>query len=156
MTLLTSRKGRHHIRYAIFPHIGPLDHRTIRAGYNINNPMKLHYHPSPSTISPLLSAFKIEGSPSLVLDTIKRGEDDIDVSHGELPQRKGRSVIVRIFDSLGGKAKGVLKWGDVPIKKVEKSNILEDDGEELTILKGGKGVEIELRAFEVATYRLQL
>ena len=39
-------------------------------------------------------------------------------------------------------------------KKVYKTNVLEDDLEEL---KYGSGeVEIELRPFEVATYRLQL
>jgi len=117
--------------------------------------MKLHHHPSPSSISSLLSSFKIAGSPSLVLDTIKRGEDDADVSVGGLATRKGQSVIVRIYDSLGGKSKAVLTWGDVPVKSVYKTNLLEDDGEGLDIIKG-QGVEIEVGAFEVVTYRLQL
>ena len=33
--------GRHTIRYAILPHAGPLDSRTVRAGYNFNNPLAL-------------------------------------------------------------------------------------------------------------------
>jgi alpha-mannosidase len=147
--------GRHHIRYSIFPHAGPLDHRTVRAGYALNNPMKLHHHASPASVSTLLSSFKITGSPQIILDCIKRGEDDSDVSVGALPTRKGRSIILRVYDSLGGKSKAVLTWGDIPVKSVYKTNVLEDDGEELEIIKG-KGVEIEVRAFEVATYRLQL
>jgi alpha-mannosidase len=153
--------GRHHIRFAILPHIGPLDHRTIRAGYSFNNPMKIHSHPSPSSISPLLSTFKLEGNPAIIFDTLKRGENDEDVwydgSYSGIPKEKGRSVIIRVFDGLGGKARATLTWGDVPVKKVEKVGVLEDStGDELEILGSGKGVEIELRAFEVATYRLFL
>lgn len=148
--------GRHEIRYSIFPHNGPLDYKTIRAGYSFNNPMKLHHHPTPSQVSSLLASFNIEGSKSLIIDTVKRGDDDADVSRGELPAKKGKSIILRIFDALGGKSKGILRWGDIPIKAVFKTNLLEDVGDELVVLKSGKGVEIELRAFEVATFRLEL
>ncbi|TLD25936.1 glycoside hydrolase family protein [Venturia nashicola] len=148
--------GRHQIRYSIFPHSGPLDYKTIRAGYSFNNPMKLHHHPKPASISSLLSSFNIDGSKSLIIDTVKRGDDDVDVSRGELPAMKGKSVILRIFEALGGKSKGILTWGDIPVKAVYKTNLLEDVGDELVVLKSGKGVEIELRAFEVATFRLEL
>jgi len=107
-------------------------------------------------IKSLLSSFSIEGAPNLIIDCVKRGEDDEDVSAGELPKRKGRSIIVRLFDSLGGKSRGVLNWGDIPVKTAWKTNVLEDDLEEVKIASTGKGVEIEVRAFEVATYRLQL
>jgi alpha-mannosidase len=153
-------KGRHHIRYAIFPHAGPLDHRTIRAGYAFNNPMRIHYHTHPSSISSLLSSFKIKGNPAIVLDTIKRGENDEDVwydgTYGGIPASKGRSVVVRVYDSLGGKARGRLVWRDVLVKRVVKCNVLEDEEEELEVLGSEKGVAIELRPFEVATYKLVL
>ena len=146
--------GRHHIRYAIFPHAGPLDHRTVRTARNFNSPLQVYSHASPATAASSLSSITLDGSPALVLDTIKRGEDDEDVSRGELPQRKGRSIIVRIYESLGGKARGVIKTS-LDVRKVWKTNLLEDDGEELVISKDGE-VGIELRAFEVATFRLQL
>jgi len=57
---------------------------------------------------------------------------------------------------MGGKSKGVLEWGVLPVKKVTKCNVLEDDEDEIQIASDGKGVEIEIRAFEVATFRLQL
>lgn len=57
---------------------------------------------------------------------------------------------------MGGKSKGVLEWGVLPVKKVTKCNVLEDDEDEIQIASNGKGVEIEIRAFEVATFRLQL
>lgn len=95
----------------------------------------------------------LSGSPALIISTIKRGEDDEDVSRGELPARKGRSIVVRVYESLGGKARGLLKC-TLEVQKCWKTNLLEDDEEELTWQNGE--VKLELRAFEVATYRLQL
>ena len=37
--------------------------------------------------------------------------------------------ILRIYDALGGKSKGVLTWGDIGVKKVVKVNALEDEEE---------------------------
>ena len=108
-----------------------------------------------SSTSSLLSAITLHGSSSLILDCVKRGEDDEDVSRGELPKRKARSIILRIYDSLGGTSRGTIKISKaLDVKRVWKTNVLEDDEAECK-LKGGE-VEIELRPFEVATYRLQL
>ena len=155
--LIKTRLGRHHIRYAILPHAGPLDSRTVRTAYNFNHPFKILSVPTSSPISSataaLLSSISLTGSPSLILDCIKRGEDDEDVSRGELPKRKGRSIIVRIYESLGGKARGLLECA-LGVKKLTECNVLEDDGQELEWKDGG--AKIELRPFEVKTFRLQL
>ncbi|KAH7372273.1 alpha-mannosidase-like protein [Pyrenochaeta sp. MPI-SDFR-AT-0127] len=162
--------GHHKTRYAIFPHAGPLNEATIRKAFEFNNPLKIVGHRATSSSPSLLNSFHIHGAPNLIIDTIKRGEDDEDVSRGELPIKKGHSVILRIYDALGGKSKGVLTWGDVPVKKVVKVNALEDELEDLSagimhmgdmeVLdgdgKGSEGVKIELRAFEIATYKLVL
>ena len=154
--------GRHVVRYAILPHAGRLSETTIRSAFNFNNPMRVISLPSNSelTLPYTKSPIRLTGSKALILDTIKRGEDDEDVSRGELPGkiRKGKSVIVRIYDSLGGEAQGCLEtsWD---VQRVCKCNLLEDDGEELKILSadgGRKKIDIVLRAFEVATFRLQL
>ncbi|KAJ5712725.1 hypothetical protein N7493_009193 [Penicillium malachiteum] len=150
--------GRHHIRYAILPHAGALDERTIRAGYSFNHPLAVEE--ASSQVATSQAAFKslsIHGGSSIILDVVKRGEDDEDVSVGGLPVRPGRSVILRSYESLGGKARGTIR-STLPVKRVWKCNILEDDGEELEIQETDEGiaVDIELRAFEVATFRLQL
>lgn len=153
--------GRHHTRYAIFPHAGPLSEATVRKAFEFNNPLKVIGRKA-SANPTLLSSFQIHGAPNLVLDTIKRGEDDEDVSRGELPVKKGQSVVVRIYDALGGKSKAVLTWGDLHVKHVVKTNALEDEieGKEgevvMTEKDGKKGAKIEIRAFEVATYKLVL
>ncbi|KAI9728838.1 MAG: Glycoside hydrolase, 38 vacuolar alpha mannosidase [Cirrosporium novae-zelandiae] len=138
--------GSHHIRYAILPHAGPLGEETVRKGYEFNYPLRMVK--TTSNAREVLNAIQLEQESSqkdLILDTIKLAEDS------------GRGVIVRIFDSLGSQ-----QWGTIvtslSIKKVFKTNVLEDDLEELDIdgTDGKKKIAVKLRPFEVATYRLQL
>lgn len=108
-----------------------------------------------SSTSDILSSIQLEGCPALVLDTIKRGEDDQDVSRAELAVRKGRSIILRIYESLGGRAKGFVKLRNIlRVRAAYQTNALEDDEKELNL--ESNGFEVVLRGFEVATFRLQL
>lgn len=146
--------GRHHIKWAIMPHSGPLGSQTVRAAHNFNSPMNLVSVLTEKPEKDLFNAITLVGGKSLVLDTIKRGEDDEDVSRGEFTKRSGQSVILRIYESLGGKSRGTIRT-TLPVEKVYKCNALEDDEEEQRV-HGKSKVDIELRPFEVATYRLQL
>jgi alpha-mannosidase len=107
--------------------------------------------PGPGSAS--LNDINLTGNKSLILDAIKRGEDDEDVSLGDFESRKGQSIILRVFESLGGHASGIIET-TLQVTKVWKCNALEDDEEPLGIQDGK--VNIALRAFEVATFRLQL
>lgn len=150
--------GTHHIRWAVMPHAGPLDERTVRAGFNLNHPMIVRAHRSADSVKELMTAFKLTGdsSPSLVVDTVKRGEDDADASNGDMPSKKGRHVVLRVYDSLGGTSRGTIQFGSVKVAKAWKCNVLEDELEELEIGKSMRWLEVELRAFEVATFKLLL
>ncbi|EAT88230.1 alpha-mannosidase [Parastagonospora nodorum] len=155
--------GHHSTRYAIFPHKGGLDERTVRKAFEFNNPLKIIGH-SASVKSPsILNTFAIHNAPNLILDTIKRAEDDEDISRHDLPVKSGHSVILRIYDALGGKSKGVLTWGALKVKKVVKCNALEDEEESLEVkdVHGGdggkeKGVVVGVRAFEIVTLKVVL
>ncbi|KAK9421683.1 putative alpha-mannosidase [Seiridium unicorne] len=148
--------GTHTIRWAILPHQGSLGSTTVRTAYNFNNPLKIKSAP-PAEFKASLSTqpVKLTGDSSLILDCVKRGEDDEDVSQDDnIPKRKGKSVILRIYDSLGGRSRGTIStiWN---VKKVTKTNVLEDDLEDVSISKDGT-FSIKLRPFEVATYRLEV
>ena len=147
---------KHHFRWAIMPHGGPLDERTVRAGFNFNFQLRVSSHPDPSSLDGLMSAFKFtyDSSPSLIVDTVKRGEDDEDVSNGDMPAKKGRHVILRVYDSLGGRSRGTISMGAVKVDKAWKCNLLEDELEEVKV--GKDGLEVELRAFEVASFKLRI
>lgn len=146
--------GRHHIRWAILPHQGSLGHTTVRRAYEFNSPLKVVSAPS-SWAAGTDCPIKVTGDPSIVLDTVKRGEDDEDVSRGDMPSKKGRRVVLRFYDSLGGKSRATVETPGWDVKKVCKVNLLEDELEEVEMLKEG-GFKIELRPFEVSTYTLLL
>lgn len=149
--------GKHSICWAIFPHKGSLSSATVRAAYAFNNPLRL-LSASKMAIEALSDApiklINKDESRSLILDAIKRGHDDDDVSPRQgLRVKKGRSIILRIYESLGGHSRGTIMTS-YNIKQVHKTNLLEDELDEVKLEKGQFG--IELRPFEVATYKLQL
>ncbi|KAI8247291.1 Alpha-mannosidase [Colletotrichum sp. SAR 10_77] len=143
--------GKHTIRWAILPHEGPLGPDTVRAAFNFNNPSKLMWMSadSPFREFPIV----LDGDKNLVLDTIKRGEDDEDVSNGELPVRSGKSVIVRIYESLGGRGRATVqtRWN---LQSVHKTNLLEDDEADIPLVDGK--FEVDLGPFQLQTFRLVL
>ena len=149
--------GHHSIRWAIFPHKGSLGSATVKAAYAFNNPLKLCVG-SESTVASLsecpIKLINEDGSESLVLDAIKRGHDDEDVSRRDgLRINPGQSVILRVYESLGGHSRGIIQT-KFDVKRVTKVNILEDEMVEMP-LKDGK-VPIKLRPFEVATFKIEL
>ncbi|ODQ68031.1 hypothetical protein NADFUDRAFT_19326 [Nadsonia fulvescens var. elongata DSM 6958] len=163
--------GTHSFRYAILPHKGQLNADVVRAAYNFNHPLDSYYiprrTPAAEAADKLLKSIGFEGDKNLILSNIKRFEDDKDISRGELEVRyNGKSIIVRIYDSLGTKSKGfiTLKYG-LKIKKVWKCNLLEEDIgeiEETSIVYtcGNDGevikIPVEIRPFQVCTYRIEL
>jgi alpha-mannosidase len=70
-------------------------------------------------------------------------------------------VILRLYESMGGRATTRIQTS-LPVKKVFKTNILEDDLDEVEFedveVSGMayKQVAVVLRAFEVGAFRLQL
>lgn len=149
--------GHHKIRWAILPHKGSLGSETVKAAYALNNPLKA-ISAAQATIQALSkSPIKLvndDESKSLILDTIKRGHDDEDVSLNEgLRVNKGQSIICRVYEALGGHSRGTISTV-YDIKRVYKTNILEDELEEIDFDKGK--FSIQLRPFEVATFKIQL
>lgn len=149
--------GHHKIKYAIMPHSGPLGPTTVRAGYEFGADLTLVRKSPQYTAATCQNPITLVGDPAVILDCVKRGEDDPDVSRGDFSMRNGKSVIVRMYESLGGRSRTAIKsiWD---VKKVTKVNVLEDElPDEPEVKKNGEGnYPITLRPFEVATFRLQL
>lgn len=150
--------GHHEFRYAIYPHKGPLGADTVKQGYEFND--RLHEFVGKgvrSMDSNFLKFVSMTGPENVILSNVKRGDDDygLPVFHENIPKKfKGhKTVILRLYESLGGKTKLFVNI-DLPIKKVFKCNLLEEELEELSFDK--KGFEVELRGFEVASYRVVL
>ncbi|RDA94431.1 hypothetical protein CP533_2252, partial [Ophiocordyceps camponoti-saundersi (nom. inval.)] len=144
--------GHHTIHWAIFPHKGYLSSQTVRAAYAFNNPLRLLSASAHSVDAPI-KLVNLDESASLILDTVKRGHEEKESNNKSLRTKEGPSMILRVYESLGGRSKGVVRT-KLQVKQVTKVNILEDDLEEIKFADGE--FSIELRPFEVATYRVQL
>lgn len=71
-----------------------------------------------------------------------------------------KSVVLRIYESLGGKATGTIRVKKLlPLKKVTKVNNLEEDLEEYNVYSSDDDlyykIDINLRAFEISGFRLE-
>lgn len=149
--------GRHHIRYSVFGHEGGLNSNVVQFAYNFNHPIRLLKVDNSKHLASTYM-LRYDGPQNVIVSAIKRGEDDGDVSRGFLPVRnESKSVIVRLYDSLGGSSSGELVT-EIPIKRVFRTNFLEDDKEglEFTTSHGISRIPIDLRAFEIASLRLEL
>jgi alpha-mannosidase len=79
---------------------------VVRAGHNFNTPLRVGHVASTATansVKEIMSCIQFSGSPNLVLETIKRGEDDDDVTATPIKKRDSRNVILRIYEAYGGK-----------------------------------------------------
>lgn len=149
--------GNHEFDYAIYPHSGALSHKTVKLGLEFNYRYKF------ALTSEVAKTFEelitISGDENVVLSNIKRGEDDKNIdSQYALDSKDEKSVVVRVYESLGGESTATLKTS-LPIKEVHVIDSLETKS--LGTIDFNKGSEshdvpIRLRPFEIGTYKLVL
>ncbi|KAJ9125451.1 hypothetical protein QFC22_000412 [Naganishia vaughanmartiniae] len=150
--------GHHDFSFAIMPHTGRLVESSIpQDALRFTNPPILRA--VASTESSLLAKSKITisgpRSRGIVLDAIKRGEDDVfDGSGSE------KIIILRLYEGLGGRARGRLTFAGVRAKEVSYVNILEEDmpGTERDVKwsseDGTLVVDLDVRGFEIKTLKV--
>ncbi|MBI4428527.1 MAG: alpha-mannosidase [Ignavibacteriales bacterium] len=110
----TADRGKHSIRYALYPHRGTWkDASTVQRGYEFNNPLIVFPASLHKGSLPGVHSF-IQLSPSnLVLTTLKKAED-------------GNAWIVQWYDSKGEDSEAKLTL-PVPPKSVVLSNFMEEE-----------------------------
>lgn len=148
--------GAHDFEYAIYPHAGGLGPDVVRTAHNFNYKL-LPCSGSSQIVRKVLRSVTLHGDKSLILSNIKRAENDYDVNtykNIESYARGKKSIIVRVYESLGGSSRGKLRFKDLAVDKVYKTDAMEEDQEELDLTDNS--VAIRLRGFEIATYRVLL
>lgn len=127
----TCDRGQHHFTYSLMPFACPFrDSGVMRAGYALNLPVRVLSGVCSKAVGPWCD------SGSIVLETIKPAED-------------GRGMILRLYESMGETAPGILRL------PMEKNIFLSSmDEREETFLCRGKEAALTLRPFEIRTLRV--
>ncbi|VEU22001.1 DEKNAAC102954 [Brettanomyces naardenensis] len=156
----TADIGKHTFSYALLPHTGSLSYKTVRAGWEFNDRLNKAFHLSGAPA--VTDVVSIAGDKNLILSNVKRGEDDFDTdSRGSLTENLPKkyvglqTLVLRIYEALGGVSKATISVKG-SIKKVFKTNLLEEEIEEIEFDSSNNSFKIFSRAFEVSTYRVVL
>ncbi len=138
----TADRGKHVIRYSLFPHKGNWREALVyRKAYEFNFPPYINFIENFSGKEQQeKSFFKVEPN-NVVVSSFKRCE------HSE------KDLILRLYEVWG-------KEGEVKIqlpikcKKIFKTNLLEDPEEEIKLISEDE-VKVNIKAYEILTLRIQ-
>lgn len=120
--------GEFSFRYAIYPHLGELSMDTVRAGYDFN------YSPVKTAYRDLAMPYSVCGGDSVILETVKMGEDD--------------GTVLRLYEAMGATSCAkIMAEG----REITECNILEDEKKTL----GRDEAEILFAPFEIKTIKLK-
>ncbi|KIY67661.1 glycoside hydrolase family 38 protein [Cylindrobasidium torrendii FP15055 ss-10] len=149
-------QGRHQFSWAVMPHKGSfLESDVPQAAYLFNSPMFIRHAAAGPAAVVDKSPFTVTGAPNVFLETIKRGEDD---------DKKTTTIVLRIYEALGGHAVAKLNIGaGIEVKKAVLTNLLEDEeGSEVLTVDGpsvegeGRSLKLNFHRFEVKTVKLTI
>lgn len=121
-------RGESYFSYAIYPHEGGLSMDTVRRGYSFN------YAPVRTNHKDLVAPFEISEGGSVIVETVKYGEDD--------------GIVIRLYEALG--ATSSIKLASRG-KEMILTNILEDEIESL----GREEASLTFTPFEIKTIKIK-
>lgn len=117
-------------------------------------------------VSSTPAPFVVEGARNVFLETVKRGEYDSLEEAVNLDDKSATTtVILRLYEAFGGHAQArLIVSHHLPVLKAFTTNLLEDEDEELYILRSsgssdgfsGSALSLSFRGFEVKTVKLVL
>lgn len=118
---------------------------------------------APDLMSGLKAPFIVEGARNVFLETVKRGEyDPFDEPASFDKKEHPTTIVLRMYEAYGGHAQAkLLLSNDLPVVKAFITNLLEDEDEELYLLRSdeanaGSALSLSFRGFEVKTIKLVL
>ncbi|MFF0288021.1 alpha-mannosidase [Streptomyces sp. NPDC005262] len=122
--------GTHRFRYALAPGAEVTD--AVRAGLALNLPLR-------AAVAPVVPSLITTGHPAVTVESVKLAED-----------RSG-DVVVRLYESAGGRATTTLRVG-FPVVRAQITDLLERPLHEATADE--HGLVVALRPFQILTLRL--
>lgn len=152
-------EGKHAFAFGLYPHTGTLAQAHVVHAARIFNASLARAPVSPQAASLATMPVHLLSQPNVpvVLDTIKRAEEDFEY-YGSGPARKGSlTLVVRLYESLGTHAHAHLQI-TTPVKDVALANILEDSLDDsietFADEKDNTIVPLTFRPFEIKTVKI--
>jgi alpha-mannosidase len=129
-------EGQHTFRYALLPHGGGWDERTVAAAYAFNDPCLF----TPLNGRPKQGQFSLVSvdQPNVVIETIKQAED-------------GNGLIVRLYESQRSRGPVTLRTG-FNLASASSTDLLEHDRSNLK--NSAREVYFDLLPYQILTLRL--
>jgi len=135
--------GVHHFSYALLPHLGDFQAETVvREAYAFNIPLhlvKMTAVPGePTGFSPVTGGFCRVSEPNVVIEAVKKAEED-------------DAVILRLYES--GKIRtNVTVHFSLQLKRIAECNLMEV--EDKVLVCGENSVSLQLLPFEIKTLKV--
>ncbi len=136
----TADRGKHSFTYSLYTHAGNwAQSHAVERGYELNQPlMAFLASKHPGKLPRSFSFFSVSSS-GVILDTVKKAEDD-------------GALVLRLYESRGKPEEVVLRLYKTP-REVWETNLMEENPSPL----GFKGREIPLKfkKFEIKTLKIK-
>ncbi|MGI9074036.1 MAG: alpha-mannosidase [Bryobacteraceae bacterium] len=128
------------LKYAVLPHSGDWrDGSVVQAGLSFNQPLIGVISSRHEGKLPARWGFLTVSETNVIVSALKPGEDN--------------GIILRVYESSGRMTPHIRITFASPLESARETNIIEDDRREIGIKDNG--IEFDLRAFEIKTFRLR-
>jgi alpha-mannosidase len=132
-------KGEHRFTYSLLPFTGSFGNSgVVRSGYELNESVKVDINPKSGPVKGdcEYSFLSLEGG-AVIVESVKCPEND-----------KKKTVVVRLYESLGGRTKTVLHFNRF-LAQASLTDMLEGNPKPLRF--SGNELPLVFRAFEIKT-----
>ncbi|MBM6994682.1 alpha-mannosidase [Paenibacillus sp. DXFW5] len=138
---VTADLGEHEFTYSLYPHQGDWQTaHTVRAAAELNHTPAVLVAGVHGGTRPSTGALLGFAGEHVVLDTVKPAED-------------GDGVILRLYESAGGRERVALNWNE-PVSAAFLSDALERELEPITMASVGR-IELDFAPYEIKTLKLK-
>lgn len=134
-------EGHHTFTYSLFPHPGDWRNGTVRAAYELNDPLIVRPFVGQGGTLPLADSLFQVDTPNVILEAVKRAEN-------------GDGLILRLYECYRQRGP-VTIWCSRPIIGAWETNLLERNEMALPV-QGDHAVKVSFTPYQIRTLRLRL
>jgi len=150
----TADMGQHNFKFGFYPHKGTFSEVNLpRLGYEFNQPLLLST--SATQLTPV--SFMQLNVENLMVEAVKRAEGPL---QNDIEDAGDRNMIVRVWETMGGRGTAKLVLNHLPVKAVTRCNLLEETGnnEPMQLVQKDSQTTLEFRykPFEIITFKCLL